>query len=1185
MTVDMLLALLHRRLETFGRSQDPEVLLSDSALAEASGLWNAAQFVDPQRQSPAMLALAWFYLYRHNVIPPGLESSAELAQAIVVLSPVAHDSHAIPEPLRGIVGPAAEAKTVAGVGGSLLNAALAAPDPVLLEACIFLLTNAAAGQPGPEVVSYLAVAHLVRYERGGPSDDLDRSVEYNERALALTRAGHPDRIGRLTNLGNALRERFARDGDPADLQRAIEAGEQALGISDDHPNLVAVLGNLGNCYLQRNDLTGRVADLDRAIQLIGRSVALNPDTGFERSGQLANLCGAYSSRYGETDSLADLDEAIRTGEEAIAGTPEGHPNQPGWMSNLSTAYQERHVRRNAPPDVDRAIELAEKALRLMPDSNPSRGSVLSACGLAYKQRHRQNGVRADLSRAFDLAEQALAVTPDGGAYRTKFLSNLGKVYQERYRSGGSMTDLEQAIRLADQVIAATPGDHPTQAGNLASLGAAHRERFRRDGVAADLDRAIELLERSVASRTVVNSTAYAGTLSNLGVFYQERHDLDGAATDLDRAVEVAELAMAAFPADHPERYGLLSSAGLAYQRRYGHGGLAADLDRAVRFGEQAAAAVPAGEPDRGAVWSDLGLAYFRRFLSNADQTDLDLAVRAGEQAVASTDVDHPNRARYLGYLADAYWHQLSVDAPGLTEETVSRLGADVRAATASSPTDRVLAGHLAGVLAGSAQDYRAAAELLDTAVALLPSAAPREGVRADQERRLGDHTGVVADAIAAHCALGDPARALEVAELGRGILLSADLDSRTDLTELERAHPALAQRFRSLRDQLEAEHGPADTIQHVEDRRQLWAEHDAVLDEIRTQPRFARFLLPPQLSDLRVDGTVVLINAGVLRSDAVIVNGGADPVLVPLPLLDVADVRAKAKELLDATDDHSRLAGPLKRQRVVREILGWLWVSAVEPVLDAVAPSGMPPVCWLPTGLLGLFPLHAAGNPGEPGALDRVVSSYTPTLRALAHARTRPASDRDRRLTVALRHTPGFPELPGSVGEAAALHRRFPDTPPLTDENATTERVRAALTKATWAHFACHAGADPANPSRGGLRLYDGILTIPEISRLRLADAEFAYLSACSTAHRGARLADEAIHLASAFQLAGFRHVVATLWPLADGIAAAAARSFYSYLAGTVDQAAVALHQVAHDLRAAHTDRPDLWACLIHSGP
>jgi CHAT domain-containing protein len=117
--------------------------------------------------------------------------------------------------------------------------------------------------------------------------------------------------------------------------------------------------------------------------------------------------------------------------------------------------------------------------------------------------------------------------------------------------------------------------------------------------------------------------------------------------------------------------------------------------------------------------------------------------------------------------------------------------------------------------------------------------------------------------------------------------------------------------------------------------------------------------------------------------------------------------------------------------------------------------------------------------------------------------------------------------------------------------------------------------------------LHDGLLRLPEIGELRLPEAELAYLSACSTAHHGGRFSDEALHLASSFHLAGFRHVVATLWPVADPIAAEAARAFYRDLPDgpTADNAGTILHRVIHTLRATEPDRPDLWATLIHSGP
>jgi CHAT domain-containing protein len=310
-----------------------------------------------------------------------------------------------------------------------------------------------------------------------------------------------------------------------------------------------------------------------------------------------------------------------------------------------------------------------------------------------------------------------------------------------------------------------------------------------------------------------------------------------------------------------------------------------------------------------------------------------------------------------------------------------------------------------------------------------------------------------------------------------------------------------------------------------------------------------------------------------------------------LPDLVFSDAVAYAIALLTISFDTS-LVGTLRRQRVVPTILGWLWDTIVHPILQAAPLPDkeqklLPRVWWLPTGVLGLFPLHAAGYPDHPGALDAVISSYAPTLRALVHARARPETAARRQLTVALQHTPGLPDLPGAVSEATTLHTQHPDFPLLKDDIATAGRVLSALPDATWAHFACHAGIDFAAPSRSGLRLHDGTLTLPDISALQLTHAELAYLSACSTAHRGVEHVDESLHPASAFQLAGFRHVIASLWPLSDPIAATAANAFYRYLPATptAGHAAAALHQATHELRDQYPDRSDLWSALVHSGP
>jgi CHAT domain-containing protein len=57
------------------------------------------------------------------------------------------------------------------------------------------------------------------------------------------------------------------------------------------------------------------------------------------------------------------------------------------------------------------------------------------------------------------------------------------------------------------------------------------------------------------------------------------------------------------------------------------------------------------------------------------------------------------------------------------------------------------------------------------------------------------------------------------------------------------------------------------------------------------------------------------------------------------------------------------------------------------------------------------------------------------------------------------------------------------------------------------------------------------------------------YLSACSTsANEADRLIDQGIHLVSACQLVGFRHVVGTLWEVNDKHCVDVAKNLYETL-------------------------------------
>ena len=224
--------------------------------------------------------------------------------------------------------------------------------------------------------------------------------------------------------------------------------------------------------------------------------------------------------------------------------------------------------------------------------------------------------------------------------------------------------------------------------------------------------------------------------------------------------------------------------------------------------------------------------------------------------------------------------------------------------------------------------------------------------------------------------------------------------------------------------------------------------------------------------------------------------------------------------------------------------------------------------------------------------LDRVISSYTPTLRALVDARSdagTPDPKTQRMLVVGLPETPDHKQLPNVSEERKAIARLFGDRcTSLVGADATRNSVLAELLRHSWVHFACHGEQHIDDPSRGSLILHDGALTVTDIGSQRYR-GEFAYLSSCKSAVGGAELPDESITLAAALHYTGYRHVIATLWSVGDAEAAQVAEGVYAAVVRDgvlcADGAAEALHHSVRALRAVRRHQPSAWTPFAHFGP
>lgn len=423
-------------------------------------------------------------------------------------------------------------------------------------------------------------------------------------------------------------------------------------------------------------------------------------------------------------------------------------------------------------------------------------------------------------------------------------------------------------------------------------------------------------------------------------------------------------------------------------------------------------------------------------------------------------------------------------------------------------------------------------------------------------------------------------------------------------------------------------------------RMALAREWDELVAQVRDLDGFEDFLRPPRLRTLlpaAERGPVVIVNVSRWRCDALIVRvDGVTPCKLPGLTLDeathrasrylsvlsgaeTADLRrltAQQPEPGEAPRDAARRRLMASRDqeaaheqvdKMLADLQAWMWDTVTEPVLSELGytetPDGetqtWPRVWWCPTGPLTILPLHTAGRHRDRRdgrtVLDRVISSYTPTLRALLESR-RPRRERDadgqdidRLLFVDVPDLPDLTPIDNSA-ERSALLRAFPEDRRrvLSTAEATTGVVRDALAEHRWVHFSCHGDQDLVNPSQGGLRLRDGILTVADITTGRFR-GDFAGLSACKTAVGGVHLLDEAITLAAALHYTGYRHVIAALWSVDNRASAEVFSSLYATIAAngqlTPDQAPAALHSVVRRMRDRHPDWPHRWTPFIHMGP
>ncbi|TXL91900.1 CHAT domain-containing protein [Streptomyces sp. IB2014 016-6] len=1087
------------------------------------------------------------------------------------------------------------------------------------------------GPARADALDRLAACLSLRFRHTGQVSELREAIATGRAGVEAAPADIPpaERARYLHNLSESLRTLAEHSTDPAAADEAVAVSRAAVDAAGEGPHGRWCPKGLGAALLQRYEYTGDVGQLVEAATCERAVVAALPADDPDRLLPLNNLGMALRLRYEAVGGDELLVEAIGIGRAVVAALPDGHPHLAMALSNLGNALARKNERDGGTERVPESLTYARAAVDATPVGHPDRPKWLNNLGMALQALSSRMDAREPLEEAVTVLREAVAALPEGHPHLAMALGNLGNALSSLFDRTGDVESLREAATSGRRAVDATPVQHAHRAVSLNNLSLILQLLSWHTGDSAPLREAVGASRAAVAGAADAagdhpNRALFLGTL---GSALQMSFQRTGESEEIAEAVAVCREGVAGFPDGHPHHVRQLlglSSVLFAQALRERDASTASE---AVTIARRVVEATPEDDFNRNRVLINLSAALVLRFNHDGDVAGLREAVDATREAVAVTPAGLPFHAATLNSHAAAL-HMLSrhTDVPGVLDEILSCSRAAAR--DDSAPVWTRIASYrtiaaLADPADSGAQEALAAAE---AAVALLPQIGLGALDLTDRGHLIGEAGSLAGAAAAAALNAGRPRRAVELLEQSRGVLTAESVaDGGTGLDRLRSAAPDLAQAVEEVRNRRGAlDRGvPAPVESRVRPearaaaRREAQAEWDGLLTRIRSLDGFSGFLAPPGAADLSTQaagGPVVYVSAAPARCDALVLTGDpGDPVrVVPLGGLTEAEAVRRIMTLgtaIDATaDPHLDPVGRRAAQRDILDVLTWLWDTVTEPVLTALGHTGPPApgelwprVWWCPVGLLAYLPLHAAGHhedlaDGSPRraaprtVLDRVVSSYTATVRGLARARERRAGPGVRTAIVAVPDAPDAGPLAGAATEAELLTGLVPGAEAL--PHPTRSTVLAALPHHQVAHFACHSEPHRTDPWRSRLILPDhrtDPLTVADIGALRL-DGGLAFLSACNTTLTAPRLADEALHMTGAFQLAGYPHVVGTQWPVADRAAHQLATDFYARLTagGTAPPdpalSPEALHHATRRLRAGYPVTPTVWAAHTHTG-
>ncbi|KAF5607456.1 30S ribosomal S17P protein [Fusarium pseudoanthophilum] len=892
--------------------------------------------------------------------------------------------------------------------------------------------------------------------------------------------------------------------------------------------------------LTLEDLKVAIAKLRNSLEVMSRE-----DADFYSTATL--LAHALRKEYllsRPQGRLSTFKESITLLRKALDSSSAKDTRRAESLISLAFGLSLRCDATESESDAREASRLAYEAVDAVGKDDPSYATILqSACHFIGKQAIRLHD-EDDLERVCEMHKSIISVTTvDHPKLRSRLRSYDDTLFKG-YLSFGHIEYLKEAIRASEYIINIPDQSSEEHARNVWLLGQRLVQRYLRTGTAADLDDSIRACQQAVVD-TPLDSKDRQRRLQSLCDRLGEKYSQTLDEADFQAAKVVVDQILDQLPTKQKSRARSLGNIGIILSLRFRQKGCDDDFHQAIHVAREAVDLTADGDKGLAVRLSNLGGVYAESYNKTGNTERLQEAIRIGRDCLTATPDDHPDKALRYFNLADRL--QLRYFEPQSTidlKEVISLYRLTLHEFRAPMFL-RVEAGYSlmqACVLKGDLNDaYEAGAETIDHLSLFRPFSLQNTDIQREASKLLGLGTETASLALEVG---KSAATALESLELARGVMASSINVLRADIKDLEKDFPELAGRYNFLRERLDTGSVPRSDFtlgeevweNEMSERYDIGGEISTLLREIRSKPGFKYFSRPEDEARMRSAaalGPVIVVNVSPHACDAIVIQHDGFSA-IPLPNLDKSDIDSKYRSLG---------RGSLK-------VLDWLWDAVAEPILTALGFTEVPReghmkrVWWMLTGSLSTFPIHAAGRHSRRNGqtvMDRVMSSYATSVSAILQSRRTAPVAHSEALLVSAGETPGHRRLAFADKEIAVLRDICHQMKlKAVEPEPIRQDVLGHLRRCKIFHFAGHGYTDTVDPSKSQLYLKDwqtDPLTVESLLELNLyREGPFlAYLSACGTGQiKSQKLFDEGIHLISACQLAGFRHIIGTLWEVND---------------------------------------------------